>query len=55
VSTDGGNTFTTIAGATSTSYTINSATATQNGYLYRAVFTNSIGSTTTTAAILMVM
>jgi hypothetical protein len=54
VSTDGGVTFTTIAGATSTSLTINGTTASQNGYRYRAVFTNSVGSVTTTAAILTV-
>jgi hypothetical protein len=52
VSTDGGVTFTNISGATSTSYTIASTTASQNGYRYRAVFTNSLGSATTTAALL---
>jgi hypothetical protein len=55
VSTDGGNTFTNISGATSTHYTISSTTVSQNGYLYQAVFTNSIGSATTTAAILTVI
>ncbi len=54
VSTDGGNTWTSISGATSTSYTISSTTAGMNGYEYRAVFTNSLGSTTTLAAILTV-
>jgi hypothetical protein len=54
VSTDGGNTFTNIAGATSTTLTLTDTKASQNGYRYRAVFTNSIGSKTTTAAILTV-
>jgi hypothetical protein len=54
VSTDGGNTFTNIAGATSTTLTISSTTTSQNGYKYRAVFTNSVGSTTTTVATLTV-
>ncbi len=54
MSTDGGNTFTNIAGATSTTLTLTSTTASQNGYKYRAVFTNSVGSATTTAATLTV-
>jgi hypothetical protein len=55
VSTDGGATFTNISGATGTSYTIAHVTASQNGYLYRAVFTNSLGTATTSAAILTVL
>jgi hypothetical protein len=54
VSTNGGNSFSNISGATSTTYTLGSTTASQNGYLYRAVFTNSVGSATTTAATLSV-
>jgi hypothetical protein len=55
VSTDGGATWTNISGATSTTYTISSSTTSQNGYRYRAVFTNSQGSATTGAAILTVL
>jgi hypothetical protein len=55
VSTDGGVTFTNIAGATSATYTIASTTASQNGYRYRAVFTNTLGSATTTTAVLTVV
>jgi len=53
VSTDGGTTYTNIAGATSTtlSFTTNFG---QNGYKYRAIFTNSLGSATTYAAKLTV-
>ncbi len=55
VSTDGGVTFTIVAGATGTSLTITSTTASENGYEYRAVFTNSLGSATTAAALLTVL
>ena len=55
VSTNGGNTYTNISGATSTTYTSPATTTSQNGYRYRAVFTNSLGSATTTAAILTVI
>jgi hypothetical protein len=54
VSTDGGSTFNNITGATSTTLTLSGTTASQNGYLYRAVFTNSVGSVTTTNATLTV-
>ncbi|HEV3343427.1 MAG TPA: MBG domain-containing protein [Pirellulales bacterium] len=54
VSTDGGHTFTNISGATSTTLTLSGTTAGQNGSLYRAVFSNSVGSATTTAATLTV-
>ena len=54
-SSNGGATFTNITGATSTSLTLSSLTASKNGYLYRAVFTNSLGSATTTAATLTVL
>jgi hypothetical protein len=53
VSTDGGNTFSNIAGATSTTYTTTATTA-QNGDEYRAVFTNSSGSARTAPATLTV-
>jgi large repetitive protein len=50
-STDGGTSFTNIAGATSTTYTFTAA-AGDDGNKYRAVFTNSVGTATTTAATL---
>jgi acetylornithine deacetylase/succinyl-diaminopimelate desuccinylase-like protein len=53
VSTDGGNTFTAIPGATSASYTF-TATAGQTGEEFQAVFTNTQGSTPSTAATLTV-
>ena len=52
-STDLGATFSNIAGATSTTLSFTSALP-QNGYQYRAVFTNSTGSATSTAATLTV-
>ncbi|MCW2758586.1 MAG: hypothetical protein JWO46_2332, partial [Nocardioidaceae bacterium] len=52
-STNGGASFSNIAGATSTSYTFTAA-AGDNGNLYRAVFTNLVSSATTTAAALNV-
>jgi hypothetical protein len=54
LSTNGGTTFHNITAATGTSYTISAVTAGQNGYEYRAVFTNSAGSATTSAATLTV-
>ena len=53
VSTNGGSSFTNIAGATSTSYTF-TATAGASGYQYHAVFSNSVGSATSKAATLTV-
>ena len=53
VSTDGGDTFTNLAGATSTTLTF-IASASQNADLYRAVFTNSSASATTIPASLTV-
>ena len=53
VSTDGGANFGDIGGATSTTLSF-TAGASQNGNKYRAVFTNSCNSTTTTAATLTV-
>src|SRR5205807_1035403 len=49
VSTNGGSTFANIAGATSTTLSF-TASAGQNGNEYRAVFTNTAGTATTTAA-----
>jgi hypothetical protein len=54
VSTNGGSTFTNISGATSTTYSFTAAPS-QTGYEYRAVFTNSQGSATTSAATLTVI
>ena len=53
VSSDGGGSWSEIAGATSTSYSFTAASA-QNGYEYRAVFSSSAGSATTNAATLTV-
>ncbi len=49
VSTNGGMSYKPISGATSTTYSFKS-TAGQSGSLYEAVFTNSIGATTSSAA-----
>jgi hypothetical protein len=54
VSTDGGKTFSNITGATGTTLTLSGTTASQNGTIYQAVFTNSVGSVTTTRATLTV-
>jgi hypothetical protein len=54
VSTDGGHTFTAISGATSTTLSVPNAQLTDSGKEYEAVFTNSVGSATTTAATLTV-
>lgn len=53
VSTDSGVSFTNLSGATNTTLSF-TASASQNGYLYRAVFTNGAGTATTTAAKLTV-
>ncbi len=53
VSTNGGGTFTSISGATSTTYSF-TASAGQSGNEYEAEFTNSAGSVYTTAATLTV-
>ncbi len=53
VSTDGGGTFTPIGGATGTTYSFTTMTG-ENGDEYEAVFTNSVGTATTTAATLTV-
>ena len=54
VSTDGGLNFTNVSGATTTTLALFSVTSAQNGNRYRAVFTNSVASATTTAATLTV-
>jgi hypothetical protein len=54
VSTDGGKTFSNISGATSTTLTFTNVTAAMNGNEYQAVFSNSAGSATSTAATLTV-
>ena len=54
VSTDSGSTFSDITGATSTTLTLSNTTTAQNGNEYQAVFTNSVGTATTSAATLTV-
>jgi len=60
VSTDGGVTFSNItngviySGATTATLTVTGGTAAMNGYKYRDVFTNQLGTATTTAATLTV-
>ncbi|MEP7342896.1 MAG: reprolysin-like metallopeptidase [Acidobacteriota bacterium] len=54
VSTNGGGSYSNIAGATSTTLSLANVTLAQNGNRYRAVFTNSCGTATTTGAILTV-
>ena len=53
MSTDGGNTFSNVAGAISATFTFNT-TAAENGDEYRAVFTNSSGTATSAPATLTV-
>lgn len=54
VSSDGGKSFTNISGATSPTLTLANVNTAMNGYEYQAVFTNSIGSITTSTATLTV-
>ncbi|HXD55477.1 MAG TPA: IPT/TIG domain-containing protein [Solirubrobacteraceae bacterium] len=54
VSTDGGKTFQAVEGATSTELIVPATTVSENGFRYRAVFTNVAGSATTSAAKLTV-
>ena len=54
VSTDGGSTFTAISGATSTTLTLSNVTTDMSGDEYEAVFTNSAGNATTSAATLTI-
>ena len=53
VSTDTGDTWSPISGATSATYSFTTS-PTQNGYEYEAVFTNTAGQATTNPAILTV-
>lgn len=53
-STDGGNTWGDLAGQTSGSYTLNTATQAENGWEFRAVFSNTSGSVSSNAATLTV-
>jgi hypothetical protein len=54
ISTNGGSTWSELTGATSTTANLGAATASQNGALFRAVFTNSAGTATTNSALLTV-
>ncbi len=54
VSTDGGTTWTNIAGATAATYTITGVTASMNGTQYRSIASTSCGSTVSNAATLSV-
>jgi len=54
VSTDGGGTWAQVPGATSPLLSLPEASASQDGYLYRAVFTNAAGTATSSAASLTV-
>jgi hypothetical protein len=54
VSSDGGESFSNLFLALSTTLTLSNVQYSQNGYLYRAIFTNSVGTATTTAATLTV-
>lgn len=54
VSTDGGSTWTAIAGATAASYTTPATTAADDGKRFRAVATNGSGSVNSTAATLRI-
>ena len=54
VSTDGGTTYTNIAGATSSSFAQTAIPVGQNGYRFRVIVTAGCGSVTSAAAILTV-
>ena len=54
VSTDGGGTWNPLEGATSTRLTVASASTSENGFEYRAAFTNIAGSVTSEAATMSV-
>jgi hypothetical protein len=54
VSTDGGQNWSNISGATSNVLTLSNVTTSMNGYKYQAVFTNTNGTATTSAATLTV-
>ncbi|MBO3083044.1 immunoglobulin domain-containing protein [Cellulomonas fengjieae] len=54
VSTDGGSTFSDITGANQSTYTVAATSRTQHLNEYRAVFTDSVGTATSSAAVLRV-
>ncbi len=54
VSTNGGTNYLPISGATSTTLTLSGVSFSQNGYMYEAVFTNSVNSATSNPATLTV-
>lgn len=54
VSTDGGITYSSIAGATSSSFAQTAIPVTQNGYRFRVIVTAGCGSVTSAAAVLTV-
>ena len=54
LSTNNGGTFAPISGATSTIFSIGTATVGESGYEYEAIFTNTVGTAATTAATLTV-
>ncbi|MEQ1675318.1 MAG: hypothetical protein ABL876_01375 [Chitinophagaceae bacterium] len=54
VSTDGGTTYTNIAGATAASFAQTAVPLGQNGYRFRVIVTAGCGSVTTSAAVLTV-
>jgi len=54
LSTDGGGTWSAVEGATTAQLTIASASVSEDGYEYRAVFANAAGSATSQAATLTV-
>jgi hypothetical protein len=54
VTTDGGTSWSAVAGATSTTLTVTGTVVGQSGNGYRALFTNSVGTTPTAAATLTV-
>ena len=54
ISTNGGTSWSNISGATSTTYSFTAASG-DNGKQYRAIFTNTAGSATSSAAVLSVV
>jgi len=54
LSTNAGGVWSDVSGATADTLTVSSATTSENGYEYRAVFTNEVSKATTTPATLTV-
>lgn len=54
VSTDGGNTWNNVSGATAAALTLNSITSLQNNYRYRCVYSGQCNNSNTTGAVLTV-